>query len=77
MKWLIAGCVVFFAGLGYLAYKDYVWWSAYRVEHKCAATGRENVTYIPVTSCTNNSCVTTITPIFSYEFKCDDGYLWR
>lgn len=76
--WVLGGIVAaILAILCYFAYQDAVWWASYKVQHNCHATGQQTVTFIPSTTCANNSCTTVLIPVFSYEFKCDNGYIWR
>ena len=77
MKWLIAGMVLFLVAMVGLMFAEAMWWKSYSLTHNCEATGQNRITYIPIVTCSDKTCWTTITPIVSYEFHCNNGTIWR
>lgn len=80
MRLLILVIVVALAGLGYLIYRDHVWWSEYSVAHHCAKTGMQDtyVTYTYIFDGKGN--ITGMIPQVNVrvQYKCDgEEFVWR
>lgn len=63
----------------FLAYKDAVWWSKFRVEHHCVLVHHEDgyTYYIPIVGANGTMTMTPVVQPDVNDYQCDNGIIYH